>query len=53
MGITGVYFALGVSPDFVMGKIVAKNICKCFIRGAFSDLNNVNKNKTLYRDICH
>ena len=45
--------ALGVNPDFVMGKIVVKNIYKCFILGIFLELNNTKKSKTLYSNICY
>ena len=44
---------LGIIPDFVMGKIVVKNICKCFILGVFLELNNTKKSKTLYSNICY
>ena len=46
-------YTLGVSPDFVMGKIVVKNIYKCFILGVFLELNNTKKSKTLYSNICY
>ena len=44
---------LGIIPDFVMGKIVVKNIYKCFILGVFLELNNTKKSKTLYSNICY
>ena len=45
--------SLGIIPDFVMGKIVVKNIYKCFILGVFLELNNTKKSKTLYSNICY